>query len=183
MRFLPLFLLLLAMPAIAAEPGDGRDAINAEAAFEVLKNGLVGEWKGKMVHNSEPVEATFYLTGNDSAIVEYIRRPKKPAASMSTVYHLADEHLQLTHYCSYRNQPRLRATSVSPDGKTVKFGFLDVTNLSRSGNRYTHKMEISFPDSQHATVTYIGIDEGVEGALTIELTRVEQMNSTTLSQD
>ena len=99
MKLSTLLFLLMPISAIAVEPGDNTGEMNAEAAFQLLKDGLVGEWKGKMVHSSEPVEATFYLTGNDSAIVEYIRRPKKPAASMSTVYHLADENLQLTHYC------------------------------------------------------------------------------------
>ena len=46
--------------------------VNAEVAFDILRDRLVGEWNGKIVHSSEPVNATFYLTGNDSAIVEYI---------------------------------------------------------------------------------------------------------------
>lgn len=176
MKYLLLLLLFLPISASAEQPGDKLDVKSAEAAFETLKEGLVGEWVGKMVHSSEPVEATFYLTGNDTAIVEYIRRPKKPAASMSTVYHLADDYLMLTHYCSFRNQPRLRATTVSPDGKTVTFEFLDITNLSRSGNRYTHKMIVFLPDDQHASITYVGFDDGYEGQLTVELTRVENLN-------
>lgn len=178
MRLALILLMFSPLAAFAAE-ADGHvdseaqavSAFNPEAVFEKMKKGLVGEWTGRMVHSSEPVEATFYLTGNDSAIVEYIRRPQKPAASMSTVYHLADEALQLTHYCSFMNQPRLRATSLSADGKTVTFEFLDITNLSRSGNRYTHKMRISMPDDRHAMVTYVGLDEGYEGELTVELTR------------
>ena len=150
--------------------------VDAEAAFQRLKAGLVGEWHGHIVHSNEPVEATFYLTGNDSAIVEYIRRPQRPEASMSTVYHLADEHLQLTHYCSMMNQPRLLASTMSEDGNTVGFALLDVTNLSRSGNRYTHKMRIEMPAPDKASVTYVGVDEGVEGELTVELTRVKPIH-------
>lgn len=162
--------LVVSVNAGATEPITGE---RAENAFELLKAGLVGEWTGRIVHSDEPVEATFYLTGNDSSIVEYIRRPRRPAASMSTVYHLADEYLQLTHYCSMLNQPRLRAASVSADRKTVSFGLLDVTNLSRSGNRYTHKMRISMPSPHKASITYVGVDEGVEGELTVELTRTD----------
>ena len=167
--FFCLFLLtsLITSTAAADEP------VDAEAAFRILKSGLVGEWKGYIVHSSEAVEASFYLTGNDSAIVEYIRRPQKPAASMSTVYHLADEYLQLTHFCSMQNQPRLRAASVSPDGKTIDFELLDVTNLTRSGNRYTHRMRISFPQAGKASVTYVGLDNEIEGELTVELTRID----------
>ncbi len=166
--------LLFVVSLANAESDNVGTELNADVAFKILKDGLVGEWTGKIVHSSEPVEATFYLTGNDSAVVEYIRRPQNPAASMSTVYHLADEHLQLTHYCSLQNQPRLRAVSVSADGKTINFGLLDVSNLSRSGNRYTHKMRISFPAPDRASVTYVGLFDDVEtGELTVELSRVE----------
>ena len=144
---------------------------NAEAGYKKLVDGLAGEWTGYMVHNSEPVHATYYLTGNDSAMVEYIQRPNKPAASMSSVYHLADQYLQVTHFCSMRNQPRLRGTTLSKDGKTITFELLDVSNLSRSGNRYTHKMVITLHSPERATVTYVGLDDGYEGELTVELTR------------
>ena len=105
--------------------------------------------------------------------MEDIRRLDKDSR-MHSVYHLDDDDLRLTHFCSYRNQPRLRAKSVSADGKTIEFEFVDVTNLSRSGNRYTHRMIVSLLDHDHASVTYIGLDEGEEGFLTAELTRVPE---------
>ncbi len=165
-------LIALMLPTMFATSGNAENLVDAEVAFDILKERLVGEWTGRIVHSSEPVEATFYLTGNDSAIVEYIQRPQKPKASMSTVYHLADDSLQLTHYCSFMNQPRLRATSVSPDGNTVEFSFIDVTNLERSGDRYTHRMTVKFPAPGKASVSYIGLIEGEEaGDLTVELER------------
>ena len=155
------------------EAGTSRlESLDPEAAFDRMKKALVGEWAGRLVEIDSPVEATYYLTGNASALVEDIRRPDKPAARMHTVYHLADEELRLTHYCSYRNQPRLVATSVRDDGRTIEFELIDVTNLSRSGNRYTHKMIVSMPDEDHASITYVGVDEGHEGTLTAQLTRV-----------
>jgi hypothetical protein len=181
-RLCAIFIIAGALPVIAESseqeylefsPSKEALAFDAGAAFESLKAGLVGEWQGRIVHSNEPVEATFYLTGNDSAIVEYIRRPQKPAASMSSVYHLADEHLQVTHYCSMMNQPRLLASAASEDGINVGFELLDVTNLSHSGNRYTHKMRIELPAPDKASVTYVGVDDGVEGELTVELWRIE----------
>ncbi len=150
----------------------GVSNLDAEAIFDRMKKVLVGEWEGRFVESGSLVEATFYLTGNESALVEEIRRASKPASRMLTVYHLADEQLQLTHYCSYRNQPRLIASSVRDDGRTIEFKLIDVTNLSRSGNRYTHKMIVSLPDEDHASITFVGLDDGQEGALTTELTRV-----------
>ena len=93
---------------------------------------------------------------------------------MSTVYHLADEHLQLTHYCSMRNQPRLRATRLSPDGTTFEFELLDVGNLSRSGVRYTHRMRVVLEGPDEVSVTYVGRIDGEEaGELTVELQRLD----------
>ena len=165
-------LVLLLVQTVFATSGSAENLVDAEVAFDILKERLVGEWTGRIVHSSEPVKATFYLTGNDSAIVEYIQRPQKPRSSMSTVYHLADDSLQLTHYCSFMNQPRLRATSVSPDGNTLEFSFIDVTNLERSGDRYTYRMLLKFPAPGKVSVSYIGLIEGEEaGDLTVELER------------
>ncbi len=146
--------------------------IDTEAAFERLKATLVGEWQGRLIEIDSPVEATFYLTGNGSALVEDIRRPTKPGSRMHSVYHLADAELRLTHYCSFRNQPRLVATAVRDSGGTIEFELLDVTNLSRSGDRYTHRLVVSLSDQDRVSITFVGLDQGQEGTLTAELTRV-----------
>lgn len=165
------FIKILVLTSISVT-AQAETPVDAEKAFDILRERLVGQWHGKIAHSGEPVDATFYLTGNDSAIVEYIQRPNKPKASMSTVYHLADDKLQLTHYCSFMNQPRLQASSVSPDGNVVTFDFVDVTNLERSGDRYTYRMIVSFPETNRAMVSYIGLVEGEEaGDLTVDLER------------
>jgi len=147
---------------------------DAERAFALMAQDLVGEWQGRLVEIDAPVEATFYLVGNGSALVEEIRRLDREDSRMLTVYHMADDELRLTHYCTMRNQPRLRAAALRDGGRTVEFELIDVTNLSVSGNRYTHKMLVSMPAADRASVTYVGVDEGNEGALTAELTRVRR---------
>ena len=167
-------LILGAVGLLAAADDSGPSTrLDAEVVFERLKVGLAGEWQGILQPIAKPVAATFYITGNGSALVEDIRRLDKDSR-MHTVYHLNGDELRLTHFCSFQNQPRLRATAASPDGRTVEFEFVDITNLSRSGNRYTHKMVVSLLDDEHATITYIGLDEGEEGSLTAELTRVSE---------
>jgi hypothetical protein len=49
---------------------------------------------------------------------------------MVTVYHQDGQDLRMTHYCSAKNQPRMKASSVSPDGNVVSFEFVDATNLA-----------------------------------------------------
>lgn len=86
---------------------------------------------------------------------------------------LADEYLQVTHDCSMMNQPRLLASSVSGESRTVNFELPYITNLSRSGNRYTHEMHIEMPAPDTESVAYVGIADGVEGELTVDLWRIE----------
>jgi hypothetical protein len=98
----------------------------------------------------------------------------KVNSPMSTVYHLDGDELRLTHYCSAGNQPRMKATSVSADGRTIEFELVDVTNLSKTGPRYTHKAKVSLIDEDHAAITYISLRlDGREVSGTAELTRVK----------
>jgi hypothetical protein len=48
-----------------------------------------------------------YLTGNGSALVESLIMGGVP--TMTTVYHLDEADLRMTHYCGAKNQPRLKA--------------------------------------------------------------------------
>ena len=158
----------------AVNPAGWGSSVNAATYFEQLKQGLVGEWTGTLQPIDKPVAVTFYLSGNGSALVEDIRRLDKDSR-MLTVYHLDGDELRLTHFCSFRNQPRLRATAASREGERleIEFDLVDVTNLAESGPRYTHRMRVLLLDPDHASVTYFGLEEGREtGYLTAELERV-----------
>ena len=48
---------------------------------------------------------------------------------MITMFHMDGSRLLMTHYRGAGNQPRMTGT-LSPDGKSVTFDFLDATNLS-----------------------------------------------------
>ena len=53
-----------------------------------------------------------------------------PNETMVSMIHLdGPNRLLMTHYCGAGNQPRMQA-SVSPDGKTITFNYVDATNLS-----------------------------------------------------
>jgi len=178
-RQLPWIILItavaLASPVRAQEERESNAAavaaeFDGEAVFHQLKAKLVGNWKGVLQPAGRPVEATFYLSGNGSALVEDIRRLDKDFRMLS-VYHLDGNDIRATHFCSFQNQPRFRAASVSPDGRTIDFEFVDITNLARSGDRYTFKIVVSVIDDRHVSITYHGRDHGEEGSLTAELTR------------
>ena len=49
------------------------DELDVEAVFEMMKESLVGEWTGALHPIQKPVEVTYYLSGNGSALVEDMR--------------------------------------------------------------------------------------------------------------
>ena len=58
--------------------------------------------------------------------------------------------LLLTHYCEAGNQPRMKA-SVSPDGKSLTFDFVDGTNLTAAQPGHMQRVVFSFIDANHHT--------------------------------
>jgi hypothetical protein len=75
---------------------------------------------------------------------------------MVTMYHMDGEHLMLTHYCMAKNQPRMRATEISEDGKSVIFTFLDGTNLPSRDKGHMDKAVFHFdgPDAMRSQWTF-----------------------------
>jgi hypothetical protein len=153
------FTLLFALAATAAYAESG-----GQKSFEQLKT-LVGDWEGKG-SNGQPVEVTYRLTANGSALMSEI----KGEEDMITMFHLDGGRLLLTHYCGAGNQPRMHATS-SPDGKTVAFDFLDATNLSKPQAGHMHHVVISMPDANRHTEEWTFLQDGKEMKELFELTR------------
>jgi hypothetical protein len=60
------------------------------------------------------------------------------------------DQLRLTHYCDAGNQPHMVAT-VSPDGKTFTFNFVDATNLLPAQGGHMQRAVFTFIDADHHT--------------------------------
>jgi hypothetical protein len=69
---------------------------------------------------------------------------------MITMFHLDGDRLLMTHYCGAGNQPRMVGT-VSPDGKTITFNFLDATNVLGSQPGHMERMVLTILDANHHT--------------------------------
>src|SRR5437660_8798824 len=95
---------------------------NAEIqkTFEKLKS-LAGSWQSD--NPKIGLSVKFRVTSNGTAILSEMEAAPD---NMVTMFHLNDGQLMVTHYCAEGNQPRMVA-SISPDGKTVKFDFIDGT--------------------------------------------------------
>lgn len=98
----------------------------ASATFDSLKK-LAGKWVGKSTKGWEE-QITLKVIAGGSVLIENSFEAH-PGEEMLTAWYLDGSELQLRHFCIAGNQPRLSATSVSPDGKEIVFTFLDATNL------------------------------------------------------
>ena len=90
--------------------------------------------------------------------------------SMITMYHLDKDRLMMTHYCSAQNQPRMQA-SISDDGKTFTFDFLDATNLANPADGHMRKMVLTVLDKDHFTEQWLFSKDGKDETGTFHLIR------------
>jgi len=120
-----------------------------QKSFNAMKS-LTGEWEGKN-QVGDAVEVSYRLTAGGSALMSEIRSSMRgKTEDMISMIHMDGERLLLTHYCHAGNQPRMRA-SISPDGKTITFDFVDATNLSDSQPGHMQRVIFTFTDSNHHT--------------------------------
>jgi hypothetical protein len=130
-------ILVLCAPTFAAEPSTQP----AADAFEKMKS-LAGEWKGKD-EKGEDAGATFELDAGNSVLME------KMHMHMITMYTLDNDRVLLTHYCAAQNQPRMTASALADDGKTLSFKFLDGTGMKSKNDGHMHALKINFVDADH----------------------------------
>ena len=155
LRFV-LLALSMSLPAMAnAQSGahtmpaasDKAAPSDSQKAFDTLKT-LAGSWVGRLTtFPAEPsVDGNFAqfslrVTSLGNAFVHEMSISGRADHPLTMFYREADR-LLLTHYCDAGNRPRMVAT-LSPDGKTLDFEFLDLAG----GNDYGHM--------HHATFTFI----------------------------
>ncbi len=144
------------------------------AAFAQLRP-LAGDWAGSFEwsggrSDTGPVNATYYATGNGSAIVENLSMGGVPA--MTSVYHLDGADLRLTHFCAAQNQPRLKASRIDNAHGILDFSFVDATNLSSPDAPHVYGLEVRLLDADHITLTFLFEGRGKRSKERIELKRL-----------
>jgi hypothetical protein len=149
--------LLFATTAFAQE---------AQKAFDQLKI-LNGTWEGK-ASNGHDTKILFRTTAGGSALMSEIMGEE----DMITMFHLDNNRLLMTHYCGAGNQPRMQA-SLSPDGKTITFTFVDATNLSSPKAGHMDHLVITIPDANHHTEDWTFKQDGKEMKEHFELARAK----------
>lgn len=161
-RFALLFAVFVASAAFAQS--------HAQPAFDKLKS-LEGTWAGK-TSDGRDVQVDFRVVSGDSAVMSEIHGSGE--ANMITMFHLDGERLLMTHYCGAGNQPRMVGT-LSPDGKTISFSFLDATNVLPTQPGHMQQLILTVVDSNHQTEQwdFLGQDGKLHHHETFDLQRTK----------
>jgi len=130
------------------------DPSRAAAAFERLKQ-LTGDWvvAGDSQGN---VVSSWRSTAAGSVMMETLFPGQEE--EMITMYHMDGDRLIATHYCSARNQPRLR---LLPDEgvDVLKLEFFDATNM-KPADSHMHHVELAFKGPDQYVATWVGYKDG-----------------------
>lgn len=118
---------------------------DAQKSFDQLKT-LAGTWEGQ-ASDGKTVQVIFRETSAGSALLSEITGHEE---NMITMFHLDGSRLLMTHYCGTGNQPRM-VGSMSPDGKSFSFNFLDATNVLPSQPGHMDHLTVAMLDPSHHT--------------------------------
>ena len=151
-------LLLLITPVLAM----GADN-SAAPAFEQLKT-LAGTWE-RTAPDGKTHTSTWALIASDSVMMETMQ-----PENVVTMYYLDGGRLMNTHYCMAKNQPRMVA-DVSPDGKTIAFKFLDITNLASPDAFHMRGITMKLEGPGHFSQQWFYRKDGKDQTATYSYTR------------
>jgi hypothetical protein len=139
LRFV-LSVVLISFSAVAFAQSD------AQKSFDKLKT-LAGSWEATM--DGKPLLVSLRVTSMGNALTLEMTGGGRPDDPI-TMFHLDGDRLMLNHYCDAGNQPRMVGT-ISHDGKTITFNFLDASNLLSSQMGHMQHVVFNLIDSDHHT--------------------------------
>lgn len=171
--FLCLTTLVLLLAGSAAFADASQDAVDAQAAFEMLK-GLAGQWSSRApsAEGEHAMESrhVFRVSANGSVVMETMHPDTEH--EMINMYHVDGDDLVLTHYCAGGNQPQMKLDRSTATSKELRFDFTGGTNLDPSKDQHIHGAKIVFVDGDHVQSAWTGYQDGAEaGVMVFELAR------------
>jgi hypothetical protein len=159
LRFV-LFGVVMSLTSVALAQSDARESLDK------LKT-LAGSWEG--TYDGDPIHVSLRVTSMGNALVHEMKGggPEDPI----TMFYLDGNRLLLTHYCDAGNRPRMVGT-ISPDGKTITFDFLDVAGGTQAG--HMHHAVFAIIDANHHTEDWTFMlpgDKPEQGHLALQRTK------------
>jgi len=158
--------LFMALSSVAVA---GLAASKAQPEFDKIKS-LAGDWQGK-ASDGKPVHINYKVVSAGTAVMESIQETS--VSQMVTMYYLDGDSLMMTHFCAANNQPRMRADASTSGTSTIKFNFVDATNLSGPDAGHMHALLLTWKDASHFTQQWTWLQEGKERVETFELQRLK----------
>jgi hypothetical protein len=128
---------------------------DAQKSFAQLKS-LAGSWEGTV--DGKPIQLSLRVTSMGNALIHEMKMAGRPDDPITMLY-VDGDRLLLTHYCDAGNRPRMAAT-MTPDGKTVDFHFLDVANFNSKQGGYMQHAVFTTLDANHHTEDWTFLMQG-----------------------
>ena len=128
------------------------------AAFERMKQ-LAGSWEGMMDMGKGPmkVTASYKVTSNGSALIETVF--EGAPHEMITVYHDDSQHqVNMTHYCSLGNQPKMKLASMN--GDTLSFNLSQDADIDEAHDMHMHAAAVTFNGKDQITQQWTKFEPG-----------------------
>ncbi len=124
------------------------DTTGSARVFRQL-SALVGDWEG--IQGNVPIAVTYALTGDGSALMEYMKPGNSRTGAMVTMFTVDGEHLIATHYCAAGNQPQM-VTGI-PDNleQGVTFSLARVTGMKTPDDWHNTGLTFVQDDKDHIT--------------------------------
>jgi hypothetical protein len=134
---------------------------DAQKSFAKLKS-LAGTWEGAATvtpqdHSVDSkLQVSFRVASSGNSLMHEMGGVGGSDDPLTVLY-VDGDRLLLTHYCDAGNRPRMVGT-MSPDGKTLEFDFLDITGSTEHG--HMQHAVFTFLDENHHTEDWTFILKG-----------------------
>jgi hypothetical protein len=128
---------------------------DAQKSFTQMKS-LAGSWEGTI--EGKPMQVSLRVTSMGNALVHEMTMAGRPDDPITMLY-VDGDRLLLTHYCDAGNRPRMAAT-MTPDGKTVDFHFLDVADFNSKQPGYMQHAVFTTLDANHHSEDWTFLVQG-----------------------
>ncbi len=131
---------------------------SAQVCFARLKK-LAGDWTHNEDKSGKAMVSLRYKVIAGGSAVEEEMMPDSPEG-MTSIYHLDNGNLVMTHYCSIGNQPHLRATKASTASKMEFQCTGGGGNMKSENDMHIHHLVLTFLSDDHFTQEWSANKDG-----------------------
>ncbi len=126
--------------------------------FEKMKS-LVGDWTGRAKMgclSDQDLRVNYKLTAGGNAVLETIA--PGTTKEMTTVYHLENGKLVMTHYCTMGNCPKMTLKKSSDN--ELSFEMKGKDGIGSLKEPHMHALDIVWKDPNHISASWIMYTDG-----------------------